>query len=97
MDHFLYIVVAALLTILALAQIALAIHQIRKKAPDGKILLTINCVVLVIWIPLNVFHFIYLYQGVLILPLRIVWFIVAGAYMIFAFWYSNNLNKSFRK
>ncbi len=89
----LYIVVAALMTVLAIAQIGLAIHQIRKKAPDGKILLTINCIVLVIWIPLNVFRFLYPKT----LPLNIVWFVIAAAYMIFAFWYTNNLSKTFRK
>lgn len=84
------IMITVLMGILLTAQIALAIRQIRKGAPDGRILLTINIVATVIWIPLTVCKFI-----LEIKALNTAWFIVDFIYMVFTIWYTNNLNKSF--
>lgn len=84
------IMITVLMGILLAAQIALAIRQIKKGAPDGRILLTINIIAAVIWIPLTVCKFIFSFK-----VLNVAWFIVDFIYMVFTIWYTNNLNKSF--
>lgn len=95
MDTLLNTLITVLVLFLTLAQIILAIRQIKKKAPDGRILLTINVIVLAIWIPLCICKYIYSkaasgsYSA-----LDIIWYAVAVLYMIFAIWYTNMLNKT---
>ncbi|MGN0378846.1 MAG: hypothetical protein ACI4EU_04605 [Butyrivibrio sp.] len=83
------IIITVLMGILLAAQIALAVRQIKKGAPDGRILLTINIVVAVIWIPLTVCRFVLELKA-----LKTAWFIVDFIYMIFTIWYTNNLSKT---
>ena len=85
------IVIIALVAILFLAQMFLAIKQIKKGAPDGKILLIINIAVFVIWTPLTILRILTGYSGI-----RIAWFVVAAIYTIFTRWYTNNLRKTFK-
>lgn len=51
------IIVTVLMAILLAAQIALSVKQIKKGAPDGKILLRINLIVLSVWTPLSILRF----------------------------------------
>ena len=92
MDQFLYIIVAALTVVLIVAQLGLAVHQLKKGLPDGKPLLIINAVAFVIWIPLCIFRFTYPDC----LPLDIVWFVLDAAYMIFAIRYTSLLGRKDR-
>lgn len=85
------IIVTALMAILLVAQIMLAIKQIKKGAPDGKILLTINVVVAIIWAPLSIIQFIFFNRII-----TSVWYVISTIYMIFTVWYTNNLSKSFK-
>ncbi len=85
------IMIIALLAILFIAQIALAVKQIKSGAPDGKILLIVGVIVMILFVPLSVFKLIYNYMAI-----KIVWFIVAAAYMIFTIWYTKQLQKSYR-
>ena len=85
------IIVTSLMAILLIAQILLAVKQIKKGAPDGKILLTINIVVLVIWTPLSILRFLNIHK-----PITIVWFVISAVYMLFTIWYTNMLGKSMK-
>ncbi|MDD6340266.1 MAG: hypothetical protein PUA49_07205 [Butyrivibrio sp.] len=85
------IMIIALLAILFIAQVALAVKQIKSGAPDGKILLIVGVIVMILFVPLSVFKLIYNYMAI-----KIVWFIVAAAYMIFTIWYTKQLQKSYR-
>ena len=86
------ICICVLMVILIVAQLFLASKQIKRKAPDGKILLIIDMAVILVWTPLSVFKFI-----TDNLVIKIVWFIVSVAYMCFTMWYTNMLQKSFKK
>ena len=85
------IMIIALLAILFIAQVALAVKQIKSGAPDGKILHIVGVIVMILFVPLSVFKLIYNYMAI-----KIVWFIVAAAYMIFTIWYTKQLQKSYR-
>ena len=85
------IMIIALLAILFIAQVALAVKQIKSGAPDGKILLIVGVIVMILFVPLSVFKLMYNYMAI-----EIVWFIVAAAYMIFTIWYTKQLQKSYR-
>ncbi len=85
------IMIIALLAILFIAQVALAVKQIKSGAPDGKILLIVGIIVMILFVPLSVFKLIYNYMAI-----KIIWFIVAAAYMIFTIWYTKQLQKSYR-
>ena len=85
------IMIIALLAILFIAQVALAVKQIKSGAPDGKILLIVGVIVMILFVPLSVFKLMYNY-----IAIKIVWFIVAAAYMIFTIWYTKQLQKSYR-
>ena len=85
------IMTIALLAILFIAQVALAVKQIKSGAPDGKILLIVVVIVMILFVPLSVFKLMYNYMAI-----KIVWFIVAAAYMIFTTWYTKQLQKSYR-
>ena len=82
------IIVSDLMVMLIAAQLFLAAKQIKKKAPDGKILLIINLAVLAIWAPLAVCMFVFNLIGI-----KIAWFIVSAAYMLFAMWYTKEFKK----
>lgn len=84
------ILIIFLVIILLIAQYILAIRQIKKKAYDGKILLVINIIVTVLWIPLSCLK---LLKNITFV--NIVWFIVALIYMIFTIWYTKMLAKTF--
>lgn len=84
-------VITLLVVVLLFSQFMLARHQIKKEAPDGKILLTINIIVLAVWTPLTVLKFITDWAAV-----NIIWIVLTAAYVIFTAWYTNQLNKSFR-
>lgn len=86
------ICICVLMGILIIAQLFLAVKQIKRKAPDGKILLIINVAVILTWAPLSVFMFI---TDNLII--KIVWFLISAAYMGFTMWYTNMLQKNYRK
>lgn len=92
MENAMNIAIIVLMAILLTSQIFLAVRQIKKNAPDGKILLIIDIVVLVVWTPLCVFKFMYDHIAV-----KAAWFVIAVLYMIFTLWYTNSLSKSFRK
>lgn len=81
-----------LTSILFLAQFALCYHQIKKGAPDGRILLTINIVSFVIWLPLTILKFT---TG--LTAVGIAWFVVTILYMLFTVWYTNRLSKSLKR
>lgn len=85
------IIVTSLMAILLIAQILLAVKQIKKGAPDGKILLTINIVVLVIWTPLSILRFFNIHKAI-----TVVWFVISAVYMLFTIWYTNMLGKSMK-
>ena len=85
------IMIIALLAILFIAQVALAVKQIKSGAPDGNILLIVGVIVMILFVPLSVFKLIYNYMAI-----KIVWFIVAAAYLIFTIWYTKQLQKSYR-
>lgn len=89
---FLEICVCVLMAILLIAQLCLAIRQVRKKTYDGKILLAINIAVIVIWTPVSVAMFI---TGMFVI--KVIWYILSAIYMIFAMWYTNMLQKTFHK
>ena len=82
------IIVCVLMVMLIAAQLFLAAKQIKKKAPDGKILLTINLAVITIWAPLAVCMFVFNLIGI-----KIAWFVISAAYMLFAMWYTKQLRK----
>ena len=84
------IIITVLMGILLISQIALSLREIKKGAPDGRILLTINIITGFIWIPLTICKFIFTAKGI-----SAAWFIVDFAYMIFTIWYTNNLSKTF--
>lgn len=92
MEKAMNIAIVVLMALLLVSQIFLAVRQIKKNAPDGRILLIIDIVVLVVWTPLCVLKFMYDRVAV-----RAAWFIIAVLYMIFTLWYTNNLSKSFKK
>ena len=50
--------ICVLMTILIVAQLFLAVKQIKRKAPDGKILLIIDIAVILTWAPLSVLIFV---------------------------------------
>ncbi len=85
-------IIMVLMGILIVSQLFLAVKQIKKKAPDGKILLIVNIAVPVIWIPLCVFKL----SGDNI-AVDVAWFIIAMIYMIFTIWYTNMLSKQMKK
>lgn len=85
------IIVTVLMAILLAAQIALSVKQIKKGAPDGKILLTINLIVLSVWTPLSILRFFNIHKAI-----TAVWFGIAAVYMLFTIWYTNNLSKTFK-
>lgn len=85
------IIVTSLMAILLVAQIFLAVKQIKKGAPDGKILLIINIVVLILWTPLSILRFFNIHKAI-----TTIWFAISGIYMIFTIWYTNMLGKSFK-
>lgn len=85
---FLEICVCVLMAILFIAQLFLAIRQIRKKTYDGKILLAINIGVILIWTPLSVAMFI-----TENFVTKLIWFVVSAVYMIFTMWYTKNLQR----
>lgn len=85
------IIVTSLMVILLVAQIFLAVKQIKKGAPDGKILLTINIIVLIIWTPICILSLV-LKNGVL----TTIWYVITTLYMLFTVWYTNNLTKSMK-
>jgi hypothetical protein len=80
------------MVVLIIAQLFLAAKQIKRKAPDGKILLIIDMAVIFVWTPLSVFKFI-----TDNLVVKIVWFVISVAYMGFTMWYTNMMQKSFKK
>ena len=84
------ILITVLVGILLISQLALSVREIKKEAPDGRILLSINIITAVIWVPLTVCKFIFAQKAV-----SMAWFIVDFIYMVFTIWYTNNLNKSF--
>lgn len=92
MENVMNIAIIVLMAMLLASQILLAVRQIKKNAPDGRILLIIDILVLVVWTPLCVLRFLYSHTAI-----RAAWFIIAALYMIFTLWYTNNLGKSFRK
>lgn len=92
MENAMNIAIIILMAVLLASQIFLAVRQIKKNAPDGRILLIIDIIVLIVWTPLCVFKFMYDHIAV-----KAAWFIIAVLYMIFTLWYTNNLSKSFRK
>lgn len=85
------IIVTSLMVILLVAQLFLAVKQIKKGAPDGKILLTINIIVLIIWTPICILSLV-LTNGVL----TTIWYVITTLYMLFTVWYTNNLTKSMK-
>ena len=86
------ICICVLMVVLIIAQLFLAAKQIKRKAPDGKILLIIDMAVIFVWTPLSVFKFI-----TDNLVVKIVWFVISVAYMGFTMWYTNMMQKSFKK
>ncbi len=86
------ICICILMTILIIAQLILAFKQIKRKAPDGKILLTINLAVIFIWAPLSVAMFI-TDNGII----KLIWFVVSLLYVAFTVWYTNMLQKGYKK
>lgn len=86
------ILITALMTLLLVCQFFLAKKQLKNKEPDGKILLIITSIVAVLWVPLSVFRFI-LEENV---PIKVVWYVIAAAYMIFTVWYTNNYSKRWK-
>lgn len=85
------IIVSSLLAILLVAQFFLSIKQIKKGAPDGKILLIITIIVFVIWTPLCILMFLKINKAI-----TTAWYIVSGIYTVFTVWYTNNLQKSMK-
>ena len=92
MENAMNIAIIVLMAVLLVSQFFLAARQIKKNAPDGKILLIIDIVVLAVWTPLCILQFMYDRLAV-----RAAWFVIAVLYMVFTLWYTNNLSKSFRK
>lgn len=86
------ICICVLMVVLIIAQLFLAAKQIKRKAPDGKILLIIDMAVIFVWTQLSVFKFI-----TDNLVVKIVWFVISVAYMGFTMWYTNMMQKSFKK
>lgn len=86
------ICICVLMVVLIIAQLFLAAKQIKRKAPDGKILLIIDLAVIIVWTPLSVIKFI-----TDNLVVKIVWFVISVAYMGFTMWYTNMMQKSFKK
>lgn len=84
--------ICVLMTILIVAQLFLAVKQIKRKAPDGKILLIIDIAVILTWAPLSVLIFVTDY-----FVIKIIWFILSVAYMGFTLWYTNMLQKGYKK
>ena len=85
------IIVTVLMAILLAAQIALSVKQIKKGAPDGKILLRINPIVLSVWTPLSILRFFNIHKAI-----TAVWFGITAVYMLFTIWYTNSLSKTFK-
>lgn len=85
------IIVTSLMVILLAAQLVLSFRQIKKGAPDGRILLTINIIVLVVWTPVCILSFIF-NNGIL----TTAWYILTTLYMLFTIWYTGNLSKSMK-
>lgn len=81
--------IMSLMGILFAAQIFLAIKQIKKGAPDGKVLLIIDLTTLILWTPLSICRL--LFTNTLI---SVLWYLIALAYMIFTIWYTKTLNRS---
>lgn len=86
------IFIIVLMGILIISQIYLAIRQIKKGAPDGRILLIIDIAVLVIFTPLSVIKLITGIKAV-----KIAWYVTALIYMIFTIWYTNMLSRTMKK
>ncbi len=86
------ILIIVLMGILIIAQLFLAIKQVKKKAPDGKVLLIINTAVVIIYAPLCVVKLTGSIRAV-----NIAWFAVTAIYMIFTIWYTNMLSKQMKK
>lgn len=86
------ICVCVLVAVLLAAQLFLSFKQIKSKAPDGKILLVISAAVTLVWTPLSIIMFITRNTGV-----KIAWFAVSAIYMVFTMWYTNSLQKNFKK
>lgn len=86
------ICICVLMSVLIIAQLFLALKQIKRKAPDGKILLTINLAVIFVWTPLSVAMFI-TNNGII----KLIWFVVSLIYVAFTVWYTNMLQKGYRK
>ena len=70
---------------------ALSVKQIKKGAPDGKILLRINLIVLSVWTPLSILRFFNIHKAI-----TAVWFGITAVYMLFTIWYTNSLSKTFK-
>ena len=81
-----------LTSLLFIAQFALCYHQLKKGAPDGRVLLIINIISFVIWLPLTILEVM-----TSVAAIRIAWFVVTIIYMVFTLWYTNRLSKSFRQ
>lgn len=86
----LVILITALVIVLIFSQLLLARKQIKKGAPDGRILLIINICTLIIFLPVAILKLIFNQ-----LVINIIWYIVAALYMIFTLWYTNNLKKGY--
>ena len=69
-------------------QFMLATKQLKLKTPDSKVLLTIDIIAVVIWIPLASLMFITGNFGI-----KIAWFIVSVIYMCFTMWYNNMMRR----
>ena len=80
------------MVVLIIAQLFLAAKQIKRNAPDGKILLIIDIAVILTWTPLAVLLFV-----TNNFVIKIVWFLVSVAYMGFTMWYTNMMQKGFKK
>ena len=85
------LLIVILVIVLIIAQFILCAKQLKKKAYDGRILLVINIVMTVIWIPLSYFR---LMKNIMFT--NIAWFVVAVIYMIFTIWYTKMLAKTFK-
>lgn len=83
------IIITVFTAILLAAQFVLAAKQIKKGAPDGKILLKINIIVAILWTPLAIIRFLHIHPAV-----DIVWFVLSAIYMIFTYWYTKNLQRN---
>lgn len=85
---FLEICICILMLMLFGVQFMLATKQLKLKTPDSKILLTIDLVAVVIWLPLAILMFTTQNIGI-----KIAWYIVSVIYMCFTMWYNSMLHR----